>query len=318
MSKQVRKILKLGRTLRKGYAKTDKGRLRVQKEYHIPLSNHGPGQRLIRGKGRLDRGRESRRELPFICEVREGRLCVTVVLLEKHDENGVATAGRRTQANPDAVEGIAEPGYGNSASRTTSILKTIVQVLAPVLVLVLVARNRHRCRRRVAVALTHTWPLRTSERDARTVRPSSPSSSFVFPTRCIRRNESEWLHTDSRFWMLIAREFSPMRAFDGAVGATADSQLCVLEASAHFAHLVYHTSLPLSSIKSPPSKTIRDFRSRNMARNFASITTWKYANDCALSSFVHFARFLREALSCRDPSSLARAACFPSPSLSDR
>lgn len=35
-----------------------------------------------RGRGMLHRGRESRGELPFICEVREGRLCVTVVLLK--------------------------------------------------------------------------------------------------------------------------------------------------------------------------------------------------------------------------------------------
>jgi len=42
--------------------------------------------------------------------------------VEKHDENGVATAGGRTQANPDAAQGVAEPGHGDPASRTTSIL----------------------------------------------------------------------------------------------------------------------------------------------------------------------------------------------------
>jgi len=42
--------------------------------------------------------------------------------VEKHDENGVATTGGRTQANSDAAQGVAEPGHGDPAGRTTSIL----------------------------------------------------------------------------------------------------------------------------------------------------------------------------------------------------
>lgn len=98
--------------------------------------------------------------------------------VEKHDENGVATAGRRTQANPDAAEGIAEPGHGDSAGRTTSILPNARRWsgLVPVLVLscpsLVIAVSPCRCRSRTYVALA-------SEREGRARGVRSSRSPFV-------------------------------------------------------------------------------------------------------------------------------------------
>lgn len=65
--------------------------------------------------------------------------------VEKHDENGVATAGGRTQANPNASQGVAEPGHSDPTSRTTSILTPWLRQVLVCSCFPYAHRHRRRC-----------------------------------------------------------------------------------------------------------------------------------------------------------------------------
>jgi len=98
--------------------------------------DHGPDERWLvareRETGRQrGRGKENRGESFRLSRGQRRQAARYGGAVEKHDENGVATAGGRTQANPNAAQGIAEPGYSDPTSRTTSILSLwLHQVLA--------------------------------------------------------------------------------------------------------------------------------------------------------------------------------------------
>lgn len=120
--------------------------------------------------------------------------------VEKHDENGVATAGGRTQANPDAAEGVAEPGHGDSACRTTSILRSTRPKRAPCLcsrARVRRPRNRIlaeppcRCRSRTYVALRG----RARGTRARHGGPTRPRAHRLL-SRNIPRTTGRWVRAE--------------------------------------------------------------------------------------------------------------------------
>lgn len=150
------------------------------------------------GRGRLvDKGgkreRESCGELPFICEVREGRLRVTVVLLKntmkmawQPQEEGlrqILTLLKESQSPDTATQRAVQqvslrPGYAKcSRARVFRMPVVIVVVVLPI---------------------AHTWPpKRVSNRDARAARAAiACPSSFIFPARGYTHVDRKYSESD--------------------------------------------------------------------------------------------------------------------------
>lgn len=109
-----------------GHAKADKTEEDPnvsRKAWHF-LHDHGPGLAAREGEAARQQGEGEREPWGASVYLRGQRRQAARYggAVEKHDENGVATTGGRTQANPDAAQGVAEPGHSDATSRTTSIL----------------------------------------------------------------------------------------------------------------------------------------------------------------------------------------------------
>lgn len=116
------------------------------------LHDHGPDKRYsLFGRGKAVRqrgGRERERELWGASVYLRGQRRQAARYggaVEKHDENGVATAGGRTQANPNASQGVAEPGHSDPTSRTTSILTPWLRQVLVCSCFPYAHRHRRRC-----------------------------------------------------------------------------------------------------------------------------------------------------------------------------